>query len=178
MSAPTASNVSKMIAAEVVSELKPLIAELKDQIVKNGVTLNAIIAQNLAVASANSSGKTNRQTRTADGKSRTGTRRAATSTPKPPTNAMLFCRYAYGQNYSDIRSTLTKEQLDAAAKDPSVVKKPIEDDEAAHYSAIGMMVWKSFKSDADKEHIRNMYRGYKEEAERAAASPQLDEVEK
>ena len=165
-----------MIATGVAVKLTPALNELKELVTKLTVTVGGIAARVMIIETTISSGKTTRPTRTADGKSRAGTPVAA-GKPKL-TNAMLFCRYAYGQNLNNIRNTLTPELLAAAAVDPAVMKKPIEADETAHYTAIGLFVWKSFKSDAEKEHIRTLHREYNEAALRDAAAPQLNEVEK
>jgi hypothetical protein len=170
------------IGAGVAELIEPGRQELLKEVLGVRLTVSAILARLETLENAlNSGAAPKRAVRTGAGaKKATGKAGGAKKTPggdpSKVSNALLYFRYATGNNLSGVRDTYcTPEGLAAAENDPTVSKQSLAKDEISYYSAVGAYLWKNELTEDQKDEIRTQFTAWKEQNARDDADPQLEE---
>lgn len=166
------------IASGVKTDLTPEFKELSIAYAKLQVTLNSINARLEMLEAAVNAGGCAPKRNVRPGGAR-GATKAVGANPADAasrvTNALLYFRYAMGNDLDDSRATFgTEENMATAEGEATVGKKDKNKDEYGYWSAVGAALWKAVLSDGQKEEIRNAYKAWGEESKREAAAPQLE----
>lgn len=172
------------IADGVHAKLATDFTKLAEQVSKLTVTCNSICVRldtlDAAVATGGAAAKrTVRGAGAAKGAAAKKTASKAASADDEiakVTNSLLYFRYALKKDLDDYQATFgTEENVAEAEKDAAVGKKDRDKNPEEWWSAVGAALWKLVLSDEQKKEIRGHYDAWKENLNRDAAEPQLDE---
>lgn len=172
----------EMLAKGVQDKQASEFARLAEEMAKLTVTCNTILARvEMLDAAAPAGAAPKRAIRTGGAKKDAaakpgGAKKPAGSDTSRVTNALLYFRYALGNNLEETRETFcSAESLAEAEADPTVAKKDQTKDESGYYSAVGAFLWKKVLTDDQKEEVRSQFLAWKEQITREGAEPQLEE---
>lgn len=171
--------IDKVVAKALEAGLKPL-AEGQTELL---VQVNTILARLDMIESMSGGGGAapKRTVRTAPAKpaaASPGAKNGTKATPgkKPPTNALLYFRYALGGDLENYRETYVTDELKAeAASDPTVSKKDEAKDAESYWFALSQWLWKTKLSDESKAEVKRHYEAWKNEQARAESAEALEE---
>jgi hypothetical protein len=172
--------ITNVINKALETAMKPMAESQAEQM----VLLNTIIARMDMLESLSGGGAagaaTKRAVRTTPAKpaaasSAKGGAKASPSA-KPPTNSLLYFRYALKADLEQYRETYAPEEIKAeAASDPAVAKKDEAKNPEEYWGALSQWLWKNKLSEDNKTEVKRHFEAYKNEQARAESAEALEE---